>query len=806
MLRFLGELRYGFRLLVKDPIFSMVAMLTIALGTGASVAIFTVINSTLLNPLPYEDSEEITMVWWTSATNNTKPISPADFYDWQQQSKSFESLAAYHPWSYTLTGQGEPERLRGAVLTAGLLELLRAETSLGRSFDADGPDAPAMVILSDDLWQRSFGSDPDVLGKKLLLDDQPYEVVGVMPASFRFPLATPADVWVVSPYGVAELPRDMRFLRVLGRLKSGLSLDSAGAEMSAIAARLADQFPDTNAGLETRLVPLRETMVSDFRQGLLYLQIAVLLALAIACFNVAMLQLARGSVRRGEVAMRLALGATRFQLFRQLLIENLLLGLCGGAAGLAVAYAAVRLLVRFGPADIYRLEEAAIDGRVLAFALAVTLLSVLVFGLAPAAKASRDGLRAILGQARHSSVGDSWAREAFAFLQVAITLVLLVGAGLLIRSLEKLNSVSPGFRTENLLTMKITLQESKATVEQTAAFYREIKERVEKLPGVESFATSFYLPLGGGMNVGSDFEIEGRPSESAGQAPYARIRPVSPDFLTTMEIPLVLGRTFTEHDTADAPGVVVINQTTARTYWPGVDDPIGELLKVQIDLGADVGSFAHESWEIVGVVGDIKHKDLESATQPEIYFSTLQGPWRETNLIVRTQLEPADLIKPVAAEVHAMAPELPVVQVRTMAQIIADSLNQPQFNTWLLSVFAAFALGLTVIGLYGILSYSVHQRTREIGLRMALGAGKLDVLRLVVGRGMMVVAAGLAAGLVGAFFVVRLLTGLLFGVSSTDPATFAGVVVILTLVALMASYLPARRAAGLDPMTTLRHE
>lgn len=805
MPHFQHELRYGCRLLLRSPAFSIVTLLTIALGTGATIAIFSVVNSTLLRPLPYKEPEGLVALWWSSSVSDTIPVSLAEFLEWRERSESFSELAAYHPWEFTLTAAGEAERIRGAVITARVFDLVGGHPQRGRAFDADGPGAPDAVILSDELWKRRFGADPEILDKKLVLDGRPFTVLGVMPAGFRFPPAYPAELWKANSLGPEDFPRDMRYLVVLGRLHQSVSLASARAEMAAIAARQEEQYPKTNTGLKASVVPLHEMMVKDFRQAVLLLQIAVLLALAIACINVSILQLVRSSARRGDVAVHLALGAGRAQLFRRFLSENLVLGLCGGALGLAAAHGGVRLLTSFGPRNIYRLEQTALDGQVLAFALLIALGCGLFFGLAPAFYASRSKFAQILREADRSAVGATWVRQLFVFFQIAITLMLLVGAGLLIRSFARLSSVSPGFDTEGLLTMQITLPGSKASIAQTSAFYRELMERVENLPGVESFATSFSLPLGGGMTVDGDFEMEGKPWTPSDPERTAQIRPVSPSFFDTLGIPLVAGRRFTEHDDATSQGVAVINQEMARLFWSG-DDPLGKRLQAKIDLGAELGRFENDTWEIVGVVANVRHGGLRSAVRPEIYLSTLQGPWLLMNLIVRASSNPAGLVKPIVAEVHAMDPDLPIVRVRTMDEIISASLSQPRFHTWLMSVFAAFALGLTAIGLYGVLAFSVQQRTREIGLRMALGAGKTDVLWLVVSRGMIVALAGLAAGLVGAFFVARLMEGLLFGVTSTDPATFAGVSLVLVLVALAATYLPARRAAGLDPMTTLRFE
>jgi len=800
----LRELRHAARVLVKNPLVSIVILVTLALGTGATITIFSVVEATLLRPLPYEHSERLVMVWWANEQSDSVPVSLADFHDWREQSQSFDTLAAYHPWSFTLTGEGEAERLHAAVVTTGLFEMLGAQPQLGRTFESDGPGTPQTVMLSDDFWKRRFGAERDIVGHKLTLDGEPYEVQGVLPPGFRFPPTHPAEVFRANRFAPDTLPRDMRYLRVLGRLESDVTTDSAQAEMSAIASRHEQEYPDTNTGLGARVETLRHRVVEDFEQALLFLQLAVLLVLAIACFNVAILQSARMQGRRSEVATRLTLGASRSQLFRQLLSENLLLGVFGGALGLAFAYWGVRLLIRFGP-QVYRLEEAGIDARVVGFALVVALACGLIFGLAPAVQARRQDFGPILRQGGRGSTGAAWLRNAFVFLQVAVTLVLLVGAGLLIRSFDHLSSVSPGFRTDNLLTLQFTLPESKSSVKQISTFYRELKERVEGLPGVESLATAVSLPLGDGMSIDSNFEIEGRPAAATDPQRQAQIRPVSPGFFDTLGIPTVTGRTFTEHDDTTGQAVAVINEEMARRYWSG-DDPVGDRIEMSINLGDSLGRLARESWQIVGVVGDVKHQGLQEKIQPEVYFSTLQNPWLVTNLIVRTSLPPGDLVKPVAAEIHALDPNLPLLDVQSMEEILDESLSQSRFQSWLLGFFAFFALVLTAVGLYGVLSYSVMQRSREIGLRMALGARKREVIRLVVGRGMLLALSGLGAGLVGSFLLVRLLTGLLFGVSSTDPLTFAGVTLALALVALAASYFPARRAAALDPVVTLRYE
>lgn len=801
---FWQDFRHSVRGLRRSPWFALVAISILALGIGASTAIYSVLDSALLRPLPYDRADDLTVLWWASPAKSKIPLALADLRDWREQSSSFSALEAYHPWEYTLTGGDRAERVSAAVMTAGMFDLLGAEPALGRGFEADGPGTVDTVILSHGLWQRRYGGDPQIIGQTLIFDDQPVEVLGVMPEGFRFPLARPAETWRPILDGPDSYPRATRYLRVLGRLAPGVSLAAARAELGAVSEQMAAEYPDTNTDLESQVVPLRETVVKDFRQALMLLQVAVLLALMIACSNVAVLQLARATRRQGEVAVRLALGASRSQVMRFFLLDSLVLSLAGGALGVVLGAWGVELLVRFGPSKLYGLDQTRLDLRVLAFALGLTLLSGLVFGLVPALRWRRSSPSQALRTVGRGATDSMWLRQTFVFLQVAITLVLLIGAGLLIRSLAKLSNEPAGFRTSGLLTLLVTLPEGQANIETTSSFYRQAAERITSLPGVSSFATSVSLPLAGGMSVGSEFDIEGRSAADGDPKRYAQVRPVSPGFFATLGIPLIAGRDFTPQDDSERPGVVLINQELARLFFAG-SDPLGEQLLADIELGT-FGRFAQDKFQVIGVVGDIKTQGLDREVQPEIYFSTLQGPWIRHNLIVRTAGAPSALAKPVVDAIQTIDPSLPVVDVRSMEQTVAEALGEPRFNTWLLGIFAAFALALTVLGLYGALSYSVHQRRREIGLRMALGARRRDVLWQVVRRGLLVTLAGLTAGLVGAFFMVRLLAGLLFGVGSTDPTTFVAVCALLLLVALVASYLPARRAARLDPMTTLRYE
>ncbi len=798
------DIRYGGRVLARGPVFTVVAILTLALGIGANTAIFSIVDAVLLRPLPFAEPDRLVMLWETakSTGEDQVPVAPADYFDWQAGSRELEAMAAFHPWSFNLTGANEPERIPGAVATANLFEVLGKRPQLGRGFrpEEDRPGGPAVVLLSHGLWQRRFGGDPKIIGRKLTLDDLPYTVVGVMPAGFQFP--EKAALWKPFARDPAEADREFQFLRVIGRLRSESELATARAEMTAIASRLAREYPQTNADRDVNLVTLEQQVFGDVRPRLLVLIVGVALLLVAACFNVANLLLARAAGRREETAVRQALGASRGRLVRQFLTESLLLAALGGAAGLLVAHWGTWFLTTFGPKDVPRLEEAGVDSSVLVFTLAITVLVGLVFGLIPALQGSQfDPAREL----RTPHRGKGRLLGTLVSFQIAIALILLVGAVLLGRSFLLLSQVPPGFDPSNVLTLQLSLPAAKyAEPHQTAAFVEQVVERIEALPSVASAGTTMSLPVGGGMNVDQTFTVEGETAVTAAadEERTALLRPVSPGYFRTLRIPVVAGRTFTAADRSGAPPVVVNNEAMARRHWPG-KDPVGLRIRIGVELGG-VGRTDEASREIIGVVGNVKHESLASDTLPELYLPHAQGTWRFTILAIRADRDPASLARSAQQAVWQVDKNLPITKVRTMDEVVGESIGEPRFYTLLLIAFAVVALTLAAVGIYGVVSYSVSQRTHEIGIRMALGASRLDVLRMILREGLILAGIGMLAGVVLSMGLTRFLASLLFGVAATDLSTFAAVCVALGLVALLSSYLPAKRATRADPMAALR--
>ncbi|HVR96032.1 MAG TPA: ABC transporter permease [Thermoanaerobaculia bacterium] len=798
------DIRYGGRVLARGPVFTVVAILTLALGIGANTAIFSIVNAVLLRPLPFAEPDRLVMLWETakSTGEDQVPVAPADYFDWQAGSRQFEAMAAFHPWSFNLTGTGEPERIPGAVATANLFQVLGKRPQLGRGFrpEEDRPGGPPVVLLSHGFWQRRFGGDMKVIGRKLTLDDTPYTVVGVMPAGFQFP--EKAELWKPFARVPESADREFQFLRVIGRLRPEAELATARAEMTAIASRLAREYPQTNADRDVNPVTLEQQVLGEVRPQLLVLTVGVALLLAAACFNVANLLLARAAGRREETAVRQALGASRGRLVRQFLTESLLLAVLGGAAGLLVAYWGTWLLTTFGPKDVPRLEEAGVDGSVLVFTLVITLLVGLVFGLIPAIQSSQfDPAREL----RTPQRGKGRLLGTLVSLQIAIALILLVGAVLLGRSFVLLSRVPPGFDPSNILTLQLSLPAAKyAESYQTAAFTEQAIEHIQALPGVASAGTAMSLPISGGMNVDQTFTVEGgnAVAATADEERTALVRPVSPGYFRTLRIPVVAGRTFTAADREGAPPVVVINEAMASRYWPG-KDPVGRRIRMGVELGG-VGRTDEVSREVVGVVGNLKHEGLASDTLPELYLPNAQGTWRFVILAIRTDRDPASLTRPVQQAIWQVDKNLPIAKVRTLDEIVGESIGEPRFYTLLLTAFAVVALILAAVGIYGMVSYSVSQRTHEIGIRMALGASRTKVLRMVLREGLLLAGLGMIAGVLLSVGLTRFLASLLFGIAATDPATFAAVCVALGLVALLSSYLPARRATQADPMAALR--
>ncbi len=798
------DLRYGLRMLIKHPGFAAVAVSALALGIGANTAIFSVVNAVLLRPLPYRNPERLVMVWEDHRGRGGPErewLSPADWQDWREQNQVFERIAAMLDWGPTLTGQAEPESLVGAAVSHDMFAALGSEPTLGRSFrpEEDRAGAERVVVLSHGLWQRRFGSDPRIIGQALMLSGDSYTVVGVMPAGFKFPVIANAELWrTLRPALNPGCQRGCVVLRAIARLKPEATLERARTEMTAIARRIEEQYPQSNKGVGATLIPLHEQLVGNLRDAMLVLLGAVAFVLLIACANVANLMLARSAAREKEMAIRAALGAGRTRIVRQLLTESVLLALVGGALGLLLAYWMVDLLVSFSPPSALRVDEIAIDGRVLGFTLGLALLTGLVFGLAPAVQVSRTDLNHSLkegGRDAPSGARGGRLRGALVAAELALALMLLVGAGLLIKSFVMLQRVDPGFNPDQVLTLNVALPSiNYPDRPQITAFYTQLLDRIKALPGVQSVGTTSSLPLGGN-DSDTDFVIEGRPPSPPGQQPVAWYGLVSPDYFRALGMRLVRGRVFTERDDEKASRVVIISEAMARRYFPAEDA-----------LGKRLGTGPNAWREIVGVMADVKQFGLEIDARPTMYLPDRQSPARAMTVVVRTTAEPLQLAAAVRAAVWEGDKNLAMAKVMPMAQLVSTSIAQPRFILLLLGIFAGVALALAAVGIYGVMSYTVTQRTREIGVRMALGARPRDVLRLVVGQGLLLTALGVGIGLAGAVGLTRLMRTLLFGVQPTDPATFALIALLLAGVALLACYLPARRAAKVDPMVALRYE
>jgi putative ABC transport system permease protein len=734
------------------------------------------------------------------------PVAVADFVDWRNQNHVFEHMAALRPQSMNLTGGGEPQSVIGLRASASLFPLLGARFTTGRAFlpEDDQAGADRVVIISHRLWQRRYGADPKIIGQKITLENDAYTVIGVTAPDFQFPrrgevpsyfgISTTVDLYLPTAFAPAELnDRRMNGMGVIARLKPDVSVGQASAEMNAIARRLTEQYPMTNTDKGVRLAPLHQQAVGKARTALLILLGAVGFVLLIACANVANLLLARAAGRQKEMAIRAALGANRWRVVRQLLTESLLLAISGGAAGLLLAWRGVELLLAIAPDNLPRAYDITLDTRVAGFTLVVSLLTGIVFGLLPALQASKMDLDATLKEGGRDAAG-LLRRRLRGFLivgEMALAFVLLIGAGLLIRSFARLTEVDPGLDPRGVLTMDILLPFAKYGDGRSAAFFQQTLERVRALPGVEAAATVYPLPLSG-AHASSGFGIEGR-SSPTDQTFNAGVRMISHDFFKTFRIPLVKGRLLTESDGANAPSVVVINESLARAYFAN-EDPLGK----RITFGA--------TRVIVGVVGDVKHSALDEEAKPEIYFPMAQFPTPVMSLAVRASGDPMQMVAAVRGQVWAVDKDQPVSNIETMERLMAKSVAPRRFNLLLLGVFALVGLALAGVGLYGVMSYTVTQRTREIGVRMALGAQTGDVLRLVIGEGMKLALIGALLGLGGALALTRLLKTLLFEVSATDPLTFIVIAAALIIVALLACWVPARRAASMDPLVSLRVE
>jgi putative ABC transport system permease protein len=808
------DIRYGLRQLRRNPGFTAIAVITLALGIGANTAIFSIVNAVLLRPLPFQDPARLVAIWEADErdASNIGPASYPDFFDWQAQNRVSKQMASFRPYSFTLVGTGRPMHLSGAIVSANLFSLLGVKPTLGRAFlpqenKPGGMSGNDAVILSHRLWQTQFGSDSGVLGQSIRLNDHSFTIVGVMPTGFAFPVqAEPVQLWVTVAVDAVGTPgnspltaqRGNHSIEVVARLKPHVTVAQAQANLDTVARRLEAQYALSNYHRgAVKLVPEFEQVVGNARTLLWILFGAVGIVLLIACVNVGNLMLARAMTRRKEIAVRVALGAGRIRIIRQLLTESVLLSAVAGGLGGLLALMATKLFVNLSPGDIPRLNQTGVDSHVLGFTLLVSLLTGALFGLVPVVGASRPDVNEALKEGdrslTHATPGDR-ARRSLVIGEVALATVLLIGAGLLMQSLVSLLEVNPGFDPSKTLTFSVSLPDVRYPSVKRVAFFRSLLSRIDALPGVISDAAVAPLPLSGG-SWGANFEIQGQPI-TVKERPITNLRTITPNYFRTMRIPLLRGREFAQEDGVKSPPVIIINQTLARRFF-GNENPIGQHMEVPLN-----GIMR----DVVGVIGDVKHESLATGSGLEVYLPYAQWTPSLMTVVVRTENDPRGIINATRKEVRLLDKELPVSDVKTLDQYVTQSVSQPRFSALLLSSFGVLSLFLTAIGLYGMIGYDVAQRAHEIGIRMALGAQKCDVLNMVVGQGLKLAAIGVAVGMVGALAVTQFLSSLLYGVKPIDPLAFAAVAVLLLAVALLACYIPARRAAKLDPMVALRHE
>jgi len=802
------DLVYAWRRLAQAPGFTTVAVLTLALGIGSTSTIFSVTEAVLLRPLPFRDPGGLVAVSQrgTDGQATGVPVSFTKYEAIRDQARTLDRVAVYYPLSVSLGGESEPEQVAAAHVSGDLFDLLGTAAARGRAFSADeqAPGGPDVAVIAEALWQRRFGGDPGRLGRTIRLDGRDVAVIGVLPGSFRFPPQVPEpQVWLPRAFDVdsltaAQVHSGASYLSLVARLRPGATVAQAQADLEAIDARYRERFGSYVDAARYRLQAqsLAESLRGDSRRPLAVLMAAVAFVLLIVCTNVASLQLARAGARAREISVRKALGASRSRLLRQLLVESLVLSVLGGALGVLLATAALPLLPRVTAGTLPRLEESRIDGTVLLFSLALCVATALAFGVVPALHASRGDLRDGLAQGgRGSSDGGARLRLRVLFVgEVALALVLLTGAGLLVRSLAGLVGVDPGFRPEGVVAVPVVLPPARYTEPvRQVEFYRQLLERTRALPGVKAAAATSYVPLSGAFRF-VFFCPEGRVCEGIGKDPVIAQRQVTPDYFEATRTPILRGRAFTAADAAASLPVAIVNETTARRYWPGAD-PIGKHLANSRD---------RVEREVVGVAADVKFRSLDAPSVEEMYLPLDQSPWPAMTVLVRAEGDPRPLGSAVRREVARLDPDIAVSGIRTLDEIVGNSVAQPQLVERVVAAFALLALALASVGIYGVMSFSVAQRTREIGIRMALGAGPRDVLGLVLGEGLGLTLVGMAAGLAAAFALTRLMAGLLFGVSATDPVAFGAAVAVLALTALLACFVPARRGMRLEPVRALR--
>jgi predicted permease len=795
------DLRYGARMLAKNPAFTIIAVITLALGIGANTSIFSVVNAVLLRALPYHNSSRLIVLWATDSGGQRDGLSILEAGDFQAQMKTLEDLAAVQSQSVNLTGGERPERVRGAFVSANFFKVFNLAPLVGRTF-LEGEDrhgGEKLAVISEKTWQERLNSDRDLTTKKLVLNGEPYSVIGVVPASFKHPFDSDVEVWMPMfsfPGNAGQ--RESRFLFGIGHLKPAVDLTQAQAEASTIANQLAQSYPKENTGRGAKVDSYRDLMVSEIRPMLWLLFAAVGVILLIACANLANLLLARGLARQREISVRAALGAGRWRLIRQLLTETTLISVLGGVAGLLLAYWGLYALLKL-PQNFIRSAEVNLDSRVLLFGIAISVLTGWLFGLLPALQLARPELQSSLKEgARGSGEGARWnrLRGGFIVVQVALSLLLLVSAGLLIRSFDKLLRVDLGFKPERLLSLEYRLPRNKYPERADQwSFHRQVIERLGQLPGVKMVALVRGLPFSG--NGGSTgIVLPDRDLPAKGAEPQVMFNTATPNYFETIGIPFLQGRVFSDQDQTHTPAVFIINQTMAHKFWPN-EDPLGKQVKLADD---------DRTGTVIGVVGDAKHYQINEEATPQMYGAYSQNPGIFATVLMRTSVEPMSLAETVRQAVWKVDPDQPMWKIRTVEFLVNRSFADRQFLMALMGIFAILALLLTMVGLYGVITYLVNQRTQEIGVRMALGAQVRDIMRMVLKQGMTLVFAGVALGMAAAWLLTRLISRLLYQVSATDPHTFGGVALLLIAVAVLACYLPARRATKVDPLVVLRYE
>lgn len=808
------DVRYGVRMLTKHKAFTAVAVVTLALGIGANTAIFSVVNELLLQPLPYGDADRVVMLWEVTPNGrHQNTTSRANYRSWRDQSSSFQTMAAFTDQRVNLTGAGEPEELSVQFATRDLFRALGVNPILGRTFAPDDDDGPnkAPAVLSYALWQRRFGGQQNIIGQPIKLNNETFTIIGVMPASFQFHIkqrsgtGRPAELWSILPMPIAAggANEHGRFLSVVARLKDGVSVDQAGAELRTIEARLSEESPEHNKNYSAEVLPLREQFFGNVRRPLWLMLGAVGFVLLIACANVANLLLSLATSREKEIALRAALGARRVRIIRQLLTESLLLALLGSLLGLGFAWLGIKALIAISPRDLVSFQTVSLNVFVLLWTLGISLLTGIVFGLAPALHISRLNLNDTLKEGGKSesaqASGNRRLRSALVVSEIALAVVLLASAGLLIKSFLRLQQIDRGFNTDNTLTMVVRLPEASYSKDpQIVNFFGQALENIRSLPAVRSAGMVNFLPLYGGLGSATGFKIESRPEPPPGQGPGCDVRVVDAGYFQTLEIPLLRGRNFTDAELKEPKHVILINEALARKHFPN-EDPIGKRLDVNMFDGPN-------PTEIIGIVGNVRYDSLTDESPPAVYFPHAELPYSFMTLVVRTDGDPAAIAPAVQREIRSLDQNQPVSDVRTMNQVMSDWVARSRFNTLLLGLFAGLATLLSAVGIFGVMNYSVALRTRELGLRLAIGAQPRQVLLLVLRQGLFLTLVGVVVGLAAAVALTRLLSGLLYGVAAVDVSTFTTISLLLVFVSLLACYLPARRAMRIDPLRALRYE